>query len=424
MTAGTAAHAASEEPQVMVIMDSSGSMKRRIGPRSKMEVAKLAVADFVKDVDPQTPIGLMVYGARRAKDCTDIQVAIPPNAGQGDKIASYVDGLRPRGETPIAQSLKDAAEYMGHRSRTATVVLVTDGEEACNADPCQAAAELEESGVEFTAHVVGFGLNEEQSLAVRCLADNTGGQFIAADDAASLAAALVKTVATPEPAPIVKASTDNTIWFDDFDGESLGEQWSIRNEDTDSYIVDGGQLIMINAQSHRGPSKANSPNFFDATIDLPSGDWDLSVHGTFEFSTGRDAFLVGLTDDEGRGIYAGASNHSNSNGPNFYVFTHEYKGFAKRTGEATLLYAPPKGENKTLSVASKNFASRPTTLTLHKRGRKYYTSIDNGPAGEEGQTETLTVLRAPKRLTLMVQKYGNYTGDTVVSLDWVKLTAK
>ena len=205
-TAGVT-HASSEEPQVMVIMDSSGSMKKRIGPRSKMEVAKLAVADFVKDVDAQTPIGLMVYGARRAKDCTDIEVAIPPNAGQGDKIASYVDGLRPRGETPIAQSLREAAEYMGHRTRTATVVLVTDGEEACNADPCAAATELEESGVDFTAHVVGFGLNEEQSLAVRCLADNTGGQFIAADDAASLSAALVKTVAAPDPAPVVKAST-------------------------------------------------------------------------------------------------------------------------------------------------------------------------------------------------------------------------
>ncbi|MEL6735148.1 MAG: VWA domain-containing protein, partial [Pseudomonadota bacterium] len=143
--------ATTEQPQVMVIMDSSGSMKRKIGARTKMEIAKQAVTDFVASVPTDLPVGLMAYGHRRAKDCTDIQVMIPPAAGAAKQIEDSVWAMAPKGETPIAESLRAAADYMNSQTKTATVVLVTDGEEACNADPCAAASELEKSGVDFTA---------------------------------------------------------------------------------------------------------------------------------------------------------------------------------------------------------------------------------------------------------------------------------
>jgi Ca-activated chloride channel homolog len=86
----------------------------------------------------------------------------------------------------------------------ATVILITDGIETCNADPCALGAELEAAGVNFTAHVVGFGLTEEEGQAVACLAENTGGKYIKAADAGSLVDALKTTVvvaAEPEPVP-------------------------------------------------------------------------------------------------------------------------------------------------------------------------------------------------------------------------------
>ena len=62
---------------------------------------------------------------------------------------------------------------------------------------------MKASGVDFTAHVVGFGLTEDEGKAVACLADNTGGKYIQASDAGSLVEALKTTVvvAAPEPAP-------------------------------------------------------------------------------------------------------------------------------------------------------------------------------------------------------------------------------
>ncbi|MEO1398438.1 MAG: VWA domain-containing protein, partial [Pseudomonadota bacterium] len=176
-TAASVPHAtaATEQPEIMIIMDSSGSMRRKIDGKTKMEIAKQAVSSFIASAPQDVPIGLMAYGHRRAKDCTDIEVVLAPTEGAGTSIEQAVFDMSPKGETPIADSLRAAAAYMNNQTKTATVVLVTDGEEACNADPCAAAAELEASGVDFTAHVVGFGLNEEQSRAVKCLADNTIG---------------------------------------------------------------------------------------------------------------------------------------------------------------------------------------------------------------------------------------------------------
>jgi Ca-activated chloride channel family protein len=65
-------------------------------------------------------------------------------------------------------------------------VLITDGLENCNADPCALGKELEQAGVDFTAHIVGFGLTAEEGRQVACLAENTGGKYIQASDAGQL----------------------------------------------------------------------------------------------------------------------------------------------------------------------------------------------------------------------------------------------
>ena len=415
------AAAQSEEPQVMLIFDSSGSMKKRIGARSKMEIARDAIASFVMEAPADVPLGLMAYGHRRAKDCSDIEVLISPEPMSGPSIERAVDAMRPRGETPIAESLRQAAAYMKGRTSVPTVVIVTDGEEACNADPCAAARELKRAEVEFKAHVVGFGLNERQSRAVKCVADETGGRFLAADDAVTLASALRRVVpAEPEPAPVVKVA-EKTLWYEEFEGDALGEVWSVRNEDTDNYIVDGGELVIINAAEHRGPRAATSPNIFDATLDLPAGDWDLSLQATLEFNSGREALVLGLSNDDGDAIYSIVGSSSGAQGYSMNLHTRQYKGFGQ-AAEAKETYVYPEGEMAKIDNAARALASRPTTLTLHKRGRRYFTSVDNGPRGEEGKTRTLTLLRAPRRLTLFLWKWDGNTGDAVAKIDWVKLT--
>jgi Ca-activated chloride channel family protein len=57
--------------------------------------------------------------------------------------------------------------------------------------------------VDFTTHVVGFGLSPEEGRQVACIADETGGQYFQAENAEALADALSETVAevAEPPAP-------------------------------------------------------------------------------------------------------------------------------------------------------------------------------------------------------------------------------
>ena len=81
------------------------------------------------------------------------------------------------GKTPLSAAVKQAAEALKYTEDKATVILITDGLETCEADPCALGKELEQSGVDFTAHVVGFGLTAEEGKQVACLAENTGGKY-------------------------------------------------------------------------------------------------------------------------------------------------------------------------------------------------------------------------------------------------------
>ncbi|HMS94529.1 MAG TPA: hypothetical protein PKA03_04815, partial [Tabrizicola sp.] len=98
--------------------------------------------------------------------------------------------------------VRRAAAELKSTEEKATVILITDGIETCEADPCALGSELEASGVDFTAHVVGFGLSEEEGKAVACLAENTGGKYIQASDAGQLVEALKTTVVVAEPEPV------------------------------------------------------------------------------------------------------------------------------------------------------------------------------------------------------------------------------
>jgi Ca-activated chloride channel family protein len=147
-------------------------------------------------------LGLMADGHREKGSCDDIELIVPPQAGSASAIGAAADSMKFLGKTPLSAAVKLAAEDLKYTEDKATVILITDGLETCNADPCAVGTELEQAGVDFTAHVVGFGLTAEEGKQVACLAENTGGKYIQASDATSLTEALAAAVKVePEPAP-------------------------------------------------------------------------------------------------------------------------------------------------------------------------------------------------------------------------------
>lgn len=197
-----------ETARTIIVMDGSGSMWGQIDGRTKLEIARETVSSVLTTIPADQELGLMAYGHREKGNCSDIELLVPPASGTGAEIADKVAKMRFLGKTPLSESVRQAAEALRYGEASATVVLVTDGLETCDADPCALGRELEASGLNFTAHVIGFGLSAEEGAQVACLAEETGGKYLQASDAGALSEALQETVvAAPlEPVPDVLPS--------------------------------------------------------------------------------------------------------------------------------------------------------------------------------------------------------------------------
>ncbi len=192
---------AQEQNRAILVLDASGSMWGQIDGVAKITIAQEVIGGLLQSLPEDQLLGLTVYGARRKGDCSDIETLLEPTTDR-QAIADLVNRIKPRGKTPMTDAVVDAARALRFTEEKATVILISDGLETCNPNPCAMARALEESGVDFTAHVIGFAVSDEVALTqMKCLAEETGGLFRTASNADELAQALQE-VAEPEPVEV------------------------------------------------------------------------------------------------------------------------------------------------------------------------------------------------------------------------------
>ncbi len=266
------------DENVMLVLDASGSMWGQIAGRSKIEIAREAADQMVSNWDQANRIGLIAYGHRRKGDCSDIQTLIPLGPLQGDVFMDTVNALNPKGMTPLSQAVIDAAQALKSGEQKATVILLSDGEETCKLDPCTVGAELERSGVDFTAHVIGFDVQDPAHQAqLRCLAENTGGRYFNARDAQELSRAMqgavgVSTQPPPPPASATLAPQGQAVIT-----QPLTVTWTGPADEGDYITVvphdalDGHYLTYAYVPETEGDSSGN------VTFPMPAtaGDYEL-----------------------------------------------------------------------------------------------------------------------------------------------------
>ncbi len=199
--------AAFAQPPVMLVLDASGSMWGQIGGRTKVEIARDAVGRLVGPWNPDVPLGLVAYGHRQKGDCGDIETLVAPGPLDPAGYLGTVRGLNAKGMTPLSAAVIEAAKVLRSTEQKATVILVSDGEETCNLDPCQVGRDLEAAGVDFTAHVIGFDVpNPQHQAQLRCLAETTGGRYFNARSADELAGTLSTLAKVSSEPPLPPAS--------------------------------------------------------------------------------------------------------------------------------------------------------------------------------------------------------------------------
>lgn len=200
LMAAPCAMAQDGDRQLMIVLDVSGSMWGQIDGVTKIEIAREAFGDLSADwARDGVAAGLVAYGHRRKGDCSDIEVISEPSRTSADAMPGVVNRLTPKGKTPLSDAVRKAADVLKFTENAATVILLSDGRETCEADPCAVGTELERLGVDFTAHVIGFDITDPDDKAqLQCLAENTGGRYLDASDASSLNEAFAD-VAASEP---------------------------------------------------------------------------------------------------------------------------------------------------------------------------------------------------------------------------------
>lgn len=244
---------AQDRPNTILVLDGSGSMWGQIDGVNKITIARDVVAGLLDQFPDGQSLGLTVYGHRTRGDCTDIETIVAPGAGTLPAIRRAVAGINPRGRTPMTDAVIAAAQSLRHTEQAATVILVSDGIETCHPDPCAAARALEEAGVNFTAHVVGFDVTDPVALAqMQCMAQETGGTFTTAANAAELTEALTRVAVTaPEPDSVLLTARFSAVL----------DQGTTRRGITDAVVFEvlQGAATVMDATQNDAPMTQLSP---------------------------------------------------------------------------------------------------------------------------------------------------------------------
>ncbi len=273
---GMAAPLAAQSGNTTIVYDVSGSMWGQIDGVAKVTIAREVLGDILDNWPAGRNLGLIAYGHRREGDCSDIEQVVPLGPLDAAAMRAQINALVPRGRTPLTESVRMAAESMRYQDEPATVILVTDGLETCNADPCALAGELARAGIDFTAHVVGFDIAESDRAQVACIAEATGGIFVPADSAQELSDALQQ-VTMIEPAAL--GVTLRAV--DARSGAPLaGADWQVSGADAAPQTATGTALMSLALDPGTYQIAATAPGFaggmeltLDAqtagTIDVP-----------------------------------------------------------------------------------------------------------------------------------------------------------
>ena len=128
-----------------------------------------------------TQMALRVYGHQSPvppQDCSDTKLEVPFANGNAPKIRQKLRYLVPRGTTPIANSLAQSANDFPECDNCRNIViLITDGIEKCDGDPCTISTELQKKGIFLEPFIIGIGLDPGFKETFECV-----GKLYNADD--------------------------------------------------------------------------------------------------------------------------------------------------------------------------------------------------------------------------------------------------
>lgn len=176
---------------IVLALDVSGSMRAQDIAPTRLEAAKAAAKDFVERLPDGIKVGLVSFAG--------YAVLNAPLTGNHAEVVEQIGYLERRPNTAIGEGLMESVRAfpLGEDGRlvgSATVILLSDGQNRTGIEPEEAAREAAKLGV--VVHTIGVGsVNSSDpnvpfagfdEAELRGIADVTGGRYFAVGSAERL----------------------------------------------------------------------------------------------------------------------------------------------------------------------------------------------------------------------------------------------
>lgn len=162
--------------RVLFVLDGSGSMKQKWGEKTKYESAKdllVKIIDSVERKNPNVEFAVRVFGYQfpnDLKNCKDSKLLVPFGKNNASKIQAALKSIQPQGMSPIAYSISmGAKDFPVDDKSLNSLILITDGEENCEGDPCKASQDLVDKRITLKPFIVGLGVDSVSYRKFNCV---------------------------------------------------------------------------------------------------------------------------------------------------------------------------------------------------------------------------------------------------------------
>ncbi|WP_417788840.1 VWA domain-containing protein [Terasakiella pusilla] len=211
-----------EAPEVVVVFDVSGSMafgvnedpqyintltqranngdraalmelsklSRASGP-TRLDYAKNAVNQMVGNLPKDVAAGLILFGSCGGTVNNDFY-----EAARRPEMMATINGLKPQDGTPLARAIERAGNIITGDVKESVILVISDGQDSCGGDPCQAAQAIARAKPGVVINVVDIG----GVGAGSCLAQATGGKIINVDDMSQISGIVEQAAGQVAPA--------------------------------------------------------------------------------------------------------------------------------------------------------------------------------------------------------------------------------
>ncbi|MCM3145962.1 VWA domain-containing protein [Brevibacillus sp. MER 51] len=176
-----------------LLIDASGSMKGKVGKKTKMEAAREAIDQFASVLPKNATISLRVYGHKgsgseqdKALSCASTETFYSETGYQKESFQQALGKVQPAGWTPIAKALQAVQEDIPAGTNETFVYVVSDGIETCGGNPVEAAKALNQSSIKTVVNIIGFDVDNEGQRMLKQVADAGAGTYITVQDEEAL----------------------------------------------------------------------------------------------------------------------------------------------------------------------------------------------------------------------------------------------